>query len=127
MPYPTVLWAPVSKPFPYSILYYTDDYEDRGKALRKAIADFEKDYDIELYSLTNYLDKINAPIELHQGTTDESVPQKWSDTLAAQLKEKGKEIEYFIYPGADHNLLGGWNPAAARSLDFYEKYLAKRN
>ena len=33
--YPTVLWAPVSKPFPYSILYYTDEAEDRGKALRK--------------------------------------------------------------------------------------------
>src|SRR3990167_7653529 len=26
--YPVSLWAPVSKPFPYSILYYTDEAED---------------------------------------------------------------------------------------------------
>ena len=45
--YPTVLWAPVSKPFPYSILYYTDEAEDRGKALRKKLAEFEKDYNVE--------------------------------------------------------------------------------
>ena len=29
--YPTALWAPVSKPFPYSILYYTDQSEDIKK------------------------------------------------------------------------------------------------
>ena len=34
---PTVLWAPVSKPFPYSILYFTDDSDDHGKALRKVV------------------------------------------------------------------------------------------
>ena len=39
--YPTVLWAPVSTSFPYSILYYTDQYDDNGKALRKLIAGFD--------------------------------------------------------------------------------------
>ena len=36
-----ILWAPVSKPFPYNILYYTDEAEDRGKWLRGEIAKFE--------------------------------------------------------------------------------------
>ncbi|MCR4326683.1 MAG: hypothetical protein NUV52_03440, partial [Candidatus Roizmanbacteria bacterium] len=36
--YPTVLWAPVSKSFPYSMLYYTDEYDDQGTATRKALA-----------------------------------------------------------------------------------------
>lgn len=48
--YPAVLWAPVTKPFPYSILYYTDEYEDYGKKLRKLVADFEDDYDVDEYT-----------------------------------------------------------------------------
>lgn len=122
-PYPTVLWAPVSKPFPYNILYYTDDIEDHGKALRKVVANFENEYDAEKYSVTNYLQKVNAPLQLHQGTADDAVPQKWSDALAESLKKLNKNIEYFVYPGADHNLLGSWDEAVARSVTFYQDSL----
>lgn len=121
--YPTVLWAPVSKPFPYSILYYTDDFEDHGKALRRVVADFEQDYDVEAYSLTNFLDRIQAPIQLHQGTADDAVPVKWSDNLNQSLTDLGKEVGYFRYPGADHNLTPGWNEAVQRSLNFYNEKL----
>jgi len=121
--YPTVLWAPVSKPFPYSVLYYTDEYDDHGKALRKVIADFENDYNIESYSPTNFYSWINAPIEIHQGTADESVPLKWSDNLVADLKKFGKNVTYFTYPGADHNLMPGWDVAIWRSLDYFKNHL----
>lgn len=124
--YPTVLWAPVSKPFPYSILYYTDEFDDHGKMLRKAVAEFEKDYDVEDYSPTNFFDRISAPIQLHQGTADEEVPLKWSDQLVTLLKEKGKQIEYFTYLGADHNLApNGWLQAIQRSIDFYRTSFSK--
>lgn len=122
-PYPTVLWAPVSKPFPYSILYYTDDFDDRGKALRKVVADFEKDYDVELFSLPNYLQRITAPIQLHQGSADDAVPIQWSNILNESLKKLDKKVQYFIYPGADHNLLGGWSSAVERSISFYNSNL----
>ncbi len=122
--YPTVLWAPVSIMFPYSILYYTDEYDDHGKALRKLVADFEKDYDVEKYTITNYFDWIKAPIQLHQGGADEAVPQKWSDQLYQQLKKLGKEITYFIYPSENHNfLLGDWPLAISRSIKFYRDNL----
>lgn len=121
--YPAVLWAPVSKPFPYSILYYTDDIADHGKALRKVVADFDKDYDAEKYSLTNYLDWIKTPMQIHQGEADEEVPQKWSDTLVETLKKKGKEVEYFTYPGEDHNFdQGSWNLVMQRTAAFYKKW-----
>ncbi len=123
--YPTVLWAPVSKPFPYSVLYYTDEFDDHGMALRKVIANFENDYNIELYSLTNFYSWINAPLEIHQGTADDSVPIKWSDNLVADLKKLDKDITYFTYPGADHNLLPGWGEAVQRSLDFYKSNFGK--
>ena len=125
-PVPTVLWAPVSKPFPYSVLYYTDEFDDRGKMLRRVIAEFERDYDIELYNLTNFFDKINAPLAIHQGTADDSVPLKWSDQLMGELEKLDKDVVYFTYAGADHNLLpGGWNLAVLRAIDFWrEKFLA---
>lgn len=117
---PTVLWAPVSKPFPYSILAYTDEFEDKGKALRKLIADFENDYDITKYSIDGYFDWITAPLEIHQGLADEEVPFWWSDELVQILKEKNKEVAYFKYPGQDHNFNGGsWETLAARTFNFY--------
>lgn len=120
--YPTVLWAPVSKPFPYSILYYTDDIEDHGKALRKVVADFEKDYNAENFSLTNYFDWIKAPIQIHQGGADESVPKIWSDNLVENLKKIGKDVEYFTYPNEDHNFnQGNWNIVIQRTMEFYKK------
>jgi dipeptidyl aminopeptidase/acylaminoacyl peptidase len=129
-PIPTVLWAPVSKPFPYSILYYTDEASDRGKLLRKRLAEFEEDYDVELYSVPNYIDRITAPIQIHQGSADEAVPQRWSDELDALLTENGKDVTYFTYNGADHNLagsVGAWNTAMIRSIDFFEERFIAKN
>lgn len=125
--YPTVLWAPVSKAFPYSILYYTDELSDRGKFLRKELAKFEEDYDVEPYSIPNYLHLINAPILLHQGTADEVVPKKWSDELAKRLKELDKEVTYRVYSGADHNLVSGWDEVVGRDVEFFrEKVISKK-
>ncbi|OGC92600.1 hypothetical protein A2899_05105 [Candidatus Amesbacteria bacterium RIFCSPLOWO2_01_FULL_49_25] len=115
--YPTVLWAPVTAPFPYSVLYYTDDIEDHGKLLRKKLADFERDYDAESYSVQNYLDLITAPILLQQGTADDQVPAKWNQGLAKKLKN----VEYVEYSGADHNLSLSWNRAMQDAVDFFKK------
>lgn len=117
--YPTVLWAPVSKPFPWSILYFTDDIPDHGKALRKVTANFEQTYNAELYSLTNYLDRIQAPIQLHQGGNDGTVPQKWSDDLAKNLKK----VDYFVYPTAGHSMEGSWDTVISRNIEFFRKQL----
>lgn len=120
--YPTVLWAPVSKSFPYSILYYTDESDDQGKGLRKALASFEEDYDTQAFSPTNYYHWIKAPIVINQGTADQEVPVWWSDDLVKELKKGSVDITYFTYPGADHNLLpDGWSNAVSNSLDFYKK------
>lgn len=123
IPYPTTLWAPVSKPFPYSILYYTDEADDHGKFLRKKLAEFEHDYDVEKYSLTNYFDRITAPILLHQGSADDAVPAAWSALLVKHLKETGKDITYFVYPGADHNLVPSWNTVIERDREFFRNKL----
>ncbi len=121
--YPAVLWAPVSKPFPYSILYYTDDSDDNGKMIRKELSKFEENYDVENFSLTNYLENIKSPILLQQGTADEAVPYTWSTTLTNVLKSKNKEIEYIKYTGTDHNMRPVWDEAVTRDLDFFKSHL----
>lgn len=120
--YPTSLWAPVSKPFPYSILYYSDEADDHGKALRRVVAGFEAQYDADEFSLHNFYDWINAPVQIHQGTNDDAVPLRWSQELEKNLKAKDKEVKLYVYPDADHNLTSGensWNLAVQRSLEWF--------
>jgi dipeptidyl aminopeptidase/acylaminoacyl peptidase len=124
--YPTVLWAPVSASFPYSILYYTDESDDQGKALRQTLAGFEKIYNTDSFSLTNYFNWIKAPIEINQGTSDQEVPVWWSDNLVDILNKDSISTKYYTYPGADHNLLpGGWSEAVLNSIDFYNQQFLK--
>jgi len=59
--YPTTLWAPVTKPFPYSILYYTDEAEDKGKYIRRELAKFENLYNADSFSVDEYFEKIRHP------------------------------------------------------------------
>lgn len=115
---PTVLWAPVSKPFPYSVLYYTDESDDEGKLIRQELAKFETLYDVDNYSFDKYLDKIKALVQIHQGTGDDAVPVEWSKTLSKNLPSSN----LFIYPGADHDLNPIWNTTILQSLKFFLKY-----
>lgn len=121
---PTTLWAPVTKPFPYSILYFTDESSDGGKYLRKIIADFEREnYDVSKYSIGSYFSDITAPIQLHQGTADDAVPISWSDQFVQTLKKIDKDITYYTYEGADHNLRSGWDTVVARDIAFFRDHL----
>lgn len=121
--YPTVLWAPVSKPFPYSILYYTDESEDLGKMIREELGKFESDYDVNLYSLTQYLDRIKAPLEINQGTADDAVPYAWTKALVKLLTTNNADLKFFSYLGADHNLQPAWNTVITRDLVFFKTHL----
>lgn len=126
-PYPTTLWAPVSQFFPYDILFYIFEADDRGKYIRKEIARLEEDYDIEKYSFDNYLDWIKAPIQLHQGTADPYIPMFWSESLVERLSTLGLEINYYTYPGAGHQMEGSWDFVVQRDLQFFNQRLKHTN
>jgi uncharacterized protein len=123
--YPAVLWAPVSKPFPYSVLYYTDESDDHGKLIRTELSKFESQYNVENYSLTNYLERISTPIAIHQGSADDAVPEEWSSTLVQKLKTLDKDVTYITHKGADHNMNPDWNNTAQKSLDFFNSMISK--
>ncbi len=121
--YPTSLWAPVSVSFPYGILVFTEGTEDDGMALRRSLATLEWNYDVRVFSISSYLDKIKAPIILHQGTADTDVLPIWSDNLANKLRKLKIPVTYHLYQGADHNLRPAWETAVQRDVEFFSEKL----
>ena len=117
--YPTVLWAPVTENFPYSVLFYTNESDDHGKYIRRELSKFESNYDVEKYSLTNYLDRVNAPIEYHYGTNDDAIPSEWRDKFVNQMKSLEKDFTNYNHSGADHNLNPLWRDVIKKTLDFF--------
>ncbi|QLG69404.1 MAG: hypothetical protein CH104c_0172 [Candidatus Woesebacteria bacterium] len=106
-------------------MYYTDEAEDKGKFIRKELAKFEELYDVDKYSITNYFNRINSPLLIIQGASDDVVPEKWSKDMFQKLKKLGKEVEYQTYAGANHNLRPKWDDAAENTLEFFVKNLTK--
>ena len=72
----------------------------------------------------SFVSDISGPIQLDHGLADESVPWEFSESLNNALVETGKAVEYYTYPGTDHNLSGSaFDTAMTRSVEFFDKYL----
>lgn len=69
------------------------------------------------------LQYVNAPVQLNAGLLDEEVPWQFSQGLKDRLEKAGKTVEYYTYPGSDHNISQGFNEAMQRSIEFFDKYL----
>lgn len=110
-----VLWAPTSADASENAAFY-----GRG---RHGISP-SPNQDTDGTSPGNYLRYINAPISLHQGLADTEVNPGWSKKLNEELQEEGKAVEYFEYPGQDHNFrILGWDTISKRTIEFFDKYL----
>ena len=66
---------------------------------------------------------VSGPIQLHHGTNDADVPTEFSDSLNQALLDAGREVEYFVYPGDNHNLLNNWGTVMSRTVAFFDKYV----
>lgn len=89
-PIPTTLWAPVTAPFPYSVLFYSDEEADEGKAARAWIQLFEEKYDSFDFSLTKHLENLTGPLQLHHGVNDEAAPVAWSDEFVEKIEQENE-------------------------------------
>ena len=74
-------------------------------------------------SANSFLADISGPVQLHHGTTDESVPLELSSILAGELQQLGKPYEFYIYEGDDHNLSNSFSTAMTRTIQFFDQYL----
>lgn len=74
-------------------------------------------------SAVNYLDRVTAPIMIHQGTADKDVPVEWSRELYDNLQKAGKEATYFEYENGPHEFILEWPLFMQRSLDLFDRTL----
>lgn len=73
---------------------------------------------------TFFLSDVTTPIQLHTGGDDEEVPPEFSLHLKDTLERLGKPVEYYTYPGGDHNISSpNFEFAMQKSVDFFDKYL----
>lgn len=71
-----------------------------------------------------FLENITSPVQLHVGSADEEVPPDFSSSLRDRLQRAGKNVEFYEYSGADHNISGAsFTTAMQRSVAFFDKYL----
>jgi dipeptidyl aminopeptidase/acylaminoacyl peptidase len=72
------------------------------------------------------LKDVTAPVQLHHGTADESVPPQLSQDFYNELKKAGKTVEIYSYEGGDHNISSpNYEIAMERSIKFFDKYVKK--
>jgi dipeptidyl aminopeptidase/acylaminoacyl peptidase len=71
-----------------------------------------------------YLRYVQAPVQIHWGSADETVPYKWPGDLLAGLKAAGKPVEYFEYAGQPHSFQGAANQLYLRRIaEFFTEHL----
>lgn len=85
--------------------------------------DFTSDY-WKSISLTQNLDYLSRPLQLHHSTNDDVVNIGYSRDLVKVLKENSKDHEYFEYSGGGHNITGIYfDQAMQRTVEFFKKNL----
>lgn len=79
---------------------------------------------VERISPANYYSNIHTPIQLHHGTTDQTVPIAWAKETCDALKGAGVQVDCIYYPGEGHTFRSRViNQFSTAVLDFYKMYL----
>ncbi len=75
-------------------------------------------------SLTENLEYLNSPIQLHHAQDDSVVNIGYSFDLAVELQANNKVYEFYTYEGGGHNLYSPYfDQAILRTAEFFRKYL----
>lgn len=125
-PYPTSLWAPVSKGFPESVLVYLGVQEEVGNPVKEKVEEFLKNNDPKKYSISDNFDKIKSSFIIHQAITDELIKPQWTRNLVDKLRSLKLEVNYFEYPKENHNFNRYKTTGEVlrqRDLEFFKKWL----
>jgi dipeptidyl aminopeptidase/acylaminoacyl peptidase len=78
-------------------------------------------------SPNSYLADLSGPVQLHHDIGDSEVPFEFSKTLDQQIKDAGKTVEFYSYPGDDHNIANNFGIAMQRSIQFFAEYVKPVN
>jgi predicted esterase len=75
-------------------------------------------------SLTENIELLNSPLQLHHAQDDPVVNIGYSFDLASVLQESGKQYEFYSYEGGGHNLNSPYfEQAMLRTVEFFRENL----
>ena len=74
-------------------------------------------------SPTSYVADLSGPVQLHHGTADTSVPVEFSTALEKRIQDAGGVVEYYSYPGDNHNISKNLATALQRSVTFFDQHV----
>lgn len=75
-------------------------------------------------SLTQNINYLNAPLQIHHAVDDATVDIGYSRDLAKVLEENNKDYELYEYNSGGHNISGiSFNTAIQRTVDFFKANL----
>ena len=76
--------------------------------------------------LFNYIDRFDGKLLIIQGTSDPTVVWQNSLTFLEECIKQGKQVDYFVYPGAGHNMHGKSRVHLYRKIsNYFDDYLKK--
>ena len=74
-------------------------------------------------SPNTYVGDLSGPLQLHHGTSDDSVPVEFSTSLYSQIVTAGRDAELYLYVGDNHNIESNFYTAIQRTIDFFDAYV----
>ncbi len=117
-----VLFAPVSGDAALNFERWTKRRPATAQKLAEAYGSPEENPDFwHNVSASNFLDNITAPVMIHHGTADDSVPIEWSNKLSQSLKDAGKSVTYYTYPKEPHEFIKAWTQVMERTVKFFDQ------
>lgn len=122
------LWSAAVDMFgPYDLLTFYDRLPETWKPyFAIALGDPVKDRDFLIErSPRNYIEQIECPLLVIQGKNDPRVIEQESRDVVEHLRERGKDVDYLMFPDEGHDVLKYDNRVTCyvTITDFFRKHL----
>lgn len=115
-----VLFAPVSRNVEENFKRWTERRPKTADRIVELYGSFEANPVFwNNLSPKNFFEHIAAPVLIHHGTADDSVPVEWSERLHAELQTAEKNSTLYVYPGEPHEFAGAWTEVMQKTLGFF--------
>jgi dipeptidyl aminopeptidase/acylaminoacyl peptidase len=70
-----------------------------------------------------YFDRVEEPLMVHHGTSDDSCPIGWSHRTVRALERAGKQVRFHVYEGEEHAFVPQWPLSMQRTTAFLDRHL----
>ena len=122
------MWFDTERPWTRRMVFRIIEWDFRRESGATSDAAFEEM--LRLGSPMTYVDSLRAPILLVHGADDTSAPLEESRRLERALRDRGREVELLVVPGAGHvfnfHQRDLAQPAWDATLDWLGRHLSPR-